>query len=85
MTPNENGDVDWDALYGMFDLLFYIFFLKLTSRKKFLLQFICLEDDQKKGGSQNIHANPQASRGISTWILIGLILLGVKIPPKINP
>ena len=20
MTPNDNGDVDWDALYGMFDL-----------------------------------------------------------------
>ena len=81
MTPNENGDVDWDALYGMFYLLFYIFFLKLTSRKKFLLQFICLEDDQKKGGSQKIHSNPQAreeaSRGISTWILIGPLLLGV--------
>ena len=70
MTPNENGDVDWDALYGMFYLLFYIFFLKLTSRKKFLLQFICLEDDQKNGGSQNIDGNPQArseaSRNIST-------------------
>ena len=30
MTPNENGDVDWDALYGMFYLLFYIFFSSET-------------------------------------------------------
>ena len=37
MTPNENGDVDWDALYGMFYLLFYIFFSETDFTEKVLI------------------------------------------------
>ena len=37
MTPNENGDVDWDALYGMFYLLFYIFLSETDFTEKVLI------------------------------------------------